>query len=103
MSYFSVWKKKSGGSSQDGLSSGSQDDQVKDAVEYYENSNILTSYDIFHFGEGLLSVKNFPLRMAEVCLEMCHKYKTSFNTALDAGSGPGRTAIELCKEFKQVR
>ena len=34
--------------------------------KYYEDKGILTSYDQFHFGEGLLGVKNFPQRMAEV-------------------------------------
>ena len=57
---------------------------------------------MFHFGEGLLSVQNFPLRMAEVCLEACDKYSANTDLALDAGSGPGRTALELCKKFKQV-
>ena len=105
ISYFSVWKKKL--SDEDSFSfyaSGSLTGTaaVKDAVEYYENTNILTSYDIFHFGEGLLSVKNFPLRMSEVCIEACTKYKTDLNLALDAESGPGRTAMELCKVFSKV-
>ena len=105
ISYFSVWKKKL--SDEDSFSfyaSGSLTGTatVKDAVDYYENTNILTSYDIFHFGEGLLSVKNFPLRMSEVCIEACTKYKTDLNLALDAGSGPGRTAMELCKVFSKV-
>ena len=105
ISYFSVWKKKM--SDEDsasfyvsGLPRGTSN--AKDAVEYYESTNILTSYDIFHFGEGLLSVKNFPLRMSEVCIEACNKYKTDFKFALDAGSGPGRTAIELCKVFSKA-
>ncbi len=40
------------------------------------------SYDRFHFGAGLLSVKNFPLRMAEVCIEACKKY----NVDMEAGT-----------------
>lgn len=76
--------------------------EVKSTTDYYEDSHILKSYDAFHFGDGLLSVKNFPLRMAEVIIEMCKKHNSPFNAALDAGCGPGRTAIELCKEFKQV-
>ena len=35
-------------------------------AQYYEDKSILTSYDRFHFGPGLLGVKNFPQRMAEV-------------------------------------
>lgn len=31
-------------------------------ADYYEDVDILVSYDRFHFGDGLLSVKNFPLR-----------------------------------------
>eukprot|EP00091_Calanus_sinicus_P001704 TRINITY_DN11722_c0_g1_i1.p1 TRINITY_DN11722_c0_g1~~TRINITY_DN11722_c0_g1_i1.p1 ORF type:complete len:158 (-),score=47.77 TRINITY_DN11722_c0_g1_i1:80-553(-) len=71
--------------------------------DYYEDQSILASYDIFHFGEGLLSVKNFPLRMSEVCVEACKKYRASFSLALDAGCGPGRTAMELCGAFGQVK
>ena len=70
--------------------------------EYYEDKGILTSYDQFHFGAGLLGVKNFPLRMSEVCIEACRKYGTEMNGALDAGCGPGRTAVELCQAFDKV-
>ena len=105
ISYFSVWRKIDSGSrgSASEETGVKTDDEARDAVEYYEHSGILTSYDIFHFGEGLLSVKNFPLRMSEVCLEACLKHKTNHDNALDAGSGPGRTAMELCQAFKQVR
>jgi len=71
-------------------------------AEYYEDQDILTSYDQFHFGQGLLGIKNFPERMAEVCIEACKKFKTNFDVALEAGCGPGRTAMELCKAFKNV-
>ena len=37
-------------------------------AQYYEDKSILTSYDRFHFGPGLLGVKNFPQRMAEVAV-----------------------------------
>ena len=101
ISYFSAWRKKI---EEAELASDyvSNINGVKNAVDYYEDSNILASYDIFHFGEGLLSVKNFPLRIAEVCLEACRKYNVNMNLALDAGSGPGRTALELCKDFKKA-
>ena len=101
ISYFSAWRKKIEDAE---LASDYVSTMfgVKNAVDYYEDSNILTSYDIFHFGEGLLSVKNFPLRIAEVCLEACRKYSVNMNLALDAGSGPGRTALELCKDFKKA-
>ena len=101
ISYFSVWRKKTDQTKALCATSEAGDD-VRDAVEYYENDKILNSYDLFHFGEGLLSVKNFPLRMAEVCLEACDKYKARLELALDAGAGPGRTAMELCNKFKQV-
>ena len=103
ISYLSVWRKEAAGAGAGSdVNSTKSDQQAKDAVEYYESSGILNSYDIFHFGEGLLSVKNFPLRMSEVCIEACRKYGTNLGTALDAGSGPGRTAMELCKVFKQA-
>ena len=72
------------------------------AVEYYEDKSILNSYDIFHFGEGLLSVQNFPLKIAEVCVEACKENNTNLHLALDAGCGPGRTSLELAKVFQQV-
>ena len=90
ISYFSVWRKKTDQTKALCATSEAGDD-VRDAVEYYENDKILNSYDLFHFGEGLLSVKNFPLRMAEVCLEACDKYKARLELALDVGAGPGRT------------
>ena len=102
ISYFSAWRKKPA-ERLEGGGEAETEARPRDAVEYYEDQNILNSYDIFHFGEGLLSVKNFPLRMSEVCVEACRKFNTNFDLALDAGSGPGRTAIELCAHFKQVR
>jgi len=102
MSYFSVWRMKTTVEGSETV--GSNDDKSPETTEdYYEDQNILASYDIFHFGEGLLSVKNFPLRMSEVCVEACKKYKTNLSLALDAGCGPGRTAMELCSTFAQVR
>jgi len=85
-------------------------EQVKDKVEslvlttdeYYEDKSILTSYDQFHFGAGLLGVKNFPLKMAEICVQVCKKFNVKLETALDAGCGPGRTAMELCAKFGKV-
>jgi len=104
ISFFSAWKKLSSESQKDitdfNVIPSSSD--VSNTTDYYEDSNILKSYDAFHFGDGLLSVKNFPLRMGEVILEMCKKYKCPFGTALDAGCGPGRTAMELCPDFDKV-
>ena len=102
ISHLSAWRKKPS-ERLGGEEKAEAEAKPKDAVEYYEDKNILNSYDIFHFGEGLLSVKNFPLRMSEVCVESCRKFNTRFDLALDAGSGPGRTAIELCAHFNQVR
>ena len=103
MSFLSAWRKRAVDNAEEERRDTEKDNKPRDAVEYYEDKNILNSYDIFHFGEGLLSVKNFPLRMSEVCLEFCRKFNTRFDLALDAGSGPGRTAIELCAHFNQVR
>ena len=71
-------------------------------ADYYEDKNILISYDQFHFGHGLLGIRNFPERMAEVCLDACKRFKIKCGVALDAGCGPGRTAMELCKTFTKV-
>ena len=40
--------------------------------------------------------------MSEVCLEACRKFQSGLSLALDAGCGPGRTAIELCGQFTKV-
>ena len=71
-------------------------------ADYYEDNDILSSYDTFHFGEGLLGVPNFPRKMAELCLEMAKTYGVKLDSALDAGCGPGGTALELCKYFQEV-
>jgi len=106
ISNFSVWRKKFDAESDEDNILFSPGDysahHPETTAQYYEDQKILTSYDQFHFGEGLLGIKNFPQRMAEVCVEACQKFKTNFQTALDAGCGPGRTAIELCKVFEQV-
>ena len=71
-------------------------------ADYYEDNDILSSYHTFHFGEGLLGVPNFPRKMAELCLEAAKTFGVKLDSALDAGCGPGGTALELCKYFKEV-
>ena len=105
ISYLSAWR-KSAEPSQSAIGDFNvipSSSDVSNTTDYYEDVNILKSYDAFHFGDGLLSVKNFPLRMGEVIIEMCDKYRCNFGSALDAGCGPGRTAMELCTRFSQVR
>ena len=83
ISYFSAWTKDLD-ESQDSNDGSSKNEDFKETVQttadYYEDQSILESYDRFHFGEGLLSVKNFPLRMAEVCIEACKKYGNKMET-----------------------
>ena len=62
MSFLSAWRKRAVDSAEEERRDTEKDNKPRDAVEYYEDKNILNSYDLFHFGEGLLSVKNFPLR-----------------------------------------
>jgi len=40
--------------------------------------------------------------MAEVCLDSCSKHAVPLHSALDAGCGPGRTALELANHFRHV-
>lgn len=49
-------------------------------ADYYEDENILDSYDQFHFGDGLLSVKNFPLTMAEICIAAARRFNINTNS-----------------------
>ena len=56
------------------------DDSKQTTADYYEDESILTSYDRFHFGDGLLSVKNFPLRMAEICIQACNRFNINMHT-----------------------
>jgi len=106
ISNFSVWRKKSNAEIDEAellfSSEGNSGPRPETTAQYYEDQDILTSYDQFHFGEGLLGIQNFPQKMAEVCIEACKKFNTNFNAALDAGCGPGRTAMELCKVFEKV-
>ena len=45
---------------------------------------------------------NFPRKMAEVCVAACRAHGAALDKALDAGCGPGGTALELCSAFKLV-
>ena len=103
ISYFSFWEKKTSDSV-----NGSEDNEkdiTNDEMEpaYYETADIVNSYEKFHYGELDLPTGNFPVRMAEICVAACKKYGASLNAALDAGCGPGRSAMELCRYFKTVR
>jgi hypothetical protein len=87
ISYCSVWRKKgdsetkadanmNGSPKQPSPKSSSPSSKTSAVVQqstaqYYEDGDILRSYDRFHFHAGLLGVQNFPERMAQVCLEAC--------------------------------
>ena len=77
-SYFSVWRKRETAAVTAATACGLGGPAPQTAVDYYEDRGILSSYDIFHFGEGLLGVKNFPLAVAEVCLAACQRYSFHF-------------------------
>ena len=77
-SYFSVWRKRQTVAVTAATACGLGGPAPQTAVDYYEDRGILSSYDIFHFGEGLLGVKNFPLAIAEVCLAACQRYSLHF-------------------------
>ena len=83
ISHFSAWTKDADESGDSNAGSSKNEDfqeTIQTTADYYEDQSILESYDRFHFGEGLLSVKNFPLRMAEVCIEACRKYGNKMET-----------------------
>merc|ERR1711978_839114 len=104
ISYFSAWRKKQ--DAENIQLTWEEEERLihysTTTAQYYEDKSILTSYDRFHFGPGLLGVKNFPQRMAEVCVSACRRFGVSFDAAMDAGCGPGGTAIQLCQDFKHV-
>jgi len=105
ISNFSIWRKKMDHEVDETElleESQANHSRPETTAQYYEDHDILASYDRFHFGEGLLGVKNFPQKMAEVCIEACRKFKVKFDSALDAGCGPGGTALDLCREFAKV-
>jgi len=83
ISNFSAWRKASEVEVDEvqKASTPLQQGQGQTTADYYDDTDILVSYDRFHFGERLLGVKNFPLRMAEVCIQACRKY----NVRMDAG------------------
>ena len=86
ISHFTAWRKTTEGQLDETQNAPNPDlqGQGQSTADYYEDTDILVSYDRFHFGEGLLGVKNFPLRMAEVCIQACEKY----NVKMDAGYCP---------------
>ena len=105
ISNFSVWRKKLGGENienDDSITLTQDGETPMTTADYYEDNSILASYDKFHFGSGLLGVTNFPYKMAEVCVEACKRYGANLEKAMDAGCGPGGTALELCKSFTLV-
>jgi len=105
VSTFSVWRKKDINDdieNDESMSPSSESEIPLTTADYYEDNDILTSYDRFHFGKGLLGVPNFPHKMAEVCVEACKKYGVKLEKAMDAGCGPGGTALELCSSFNLV-
>lgn len=69
---------------------------------YYESKAVVDSYEKFHFGPGYLGVPNFSKAVADFGIEVAKKHNVPLNRALDIGSGPGRTAIELTSAFKHV-
>lgn len=112
ISHYSVWKKITVAAAEEEENEKEESNAKEEVIpssnvvssttSYYEDKNILASYDSFHFGEGFLSVKNFSLQMSEVILEACTKFECPLKKALDAGCGPGRVAIELCSTFERV-
>ena len=38
----------------------------------------------------------------KVCVSACRRFGVSFDAAMDAGCGPGGTALQLCDDFKLV-
>ena len=98
VSTYSVWRKKIdvGGIDEDDLITTSELDS---AEEEYDEKEYLEK---FHFGPGALGVSNYPVRVADLCVEVCRRFGVSLDSALDAGCGPGAAALHLCQAFKQV-
>ena len=106
VSTFSVWRRRPDTANieeeEELLAASAAGDTPLTTADYYEDNSILASYDRFHFGSGLLGVPNFPRKMAEVCVAACRAHGAALDKALDAGCGPGGTALELCSAFKLV-
>jgi len=67
----------------------------------YESDALLAQYLDFHYGiESYFGVPNYPAACAAFCLE--RHGEAPRERALDLGSGPGRTALELAREFAAV-
>ena len=106
VSTFSVWRRKplAGNIEEDDIGEFGEENRAgtQTTSDYYEDNDILSSYDTFHFGDGLLGVPNFPRKMAELCLEAAKTFGVKLGSALDAGCGPGGSALELSKYFQKV-
>jgi formylglycine-generating enzyme required for sulfatase activity/2-polyprenyl-3-methyl-5-hydroxy-6-metoxy-1,4-benzoquinol methylase len=97
-----LWKKSATGASAGATSAlagerGSKTNHSQHQDVYYEDKSIVDSYEEFHFGEKgcQLGVPVFPVAVAQFCKDMCAKFGVPTESALDAGCGPGRSAIEL--------
>ena len=101
VSHVAAWK-KSADVQAASAEVGKATDHTVTTYDYYEDKGILESYDKFHFGAGLLAQECFPVAIAQVCLAAAKKVGVSFDSAMDAGGGPGRSAFEFVKEFKHV-
>ena len=84
ISNFSVWRKQDSAEKSNkklyDVPSEVPVEAAQSTADYYKDECILTSYDRFHFGEGLLSIRNFPLRMAELCLDACRRFNVNFES-----------------------
>ena len=46
--------------------------------------------------------KNTSIKITKVCVSACRPFGVFFDAAMDAGCGPGGTALQLCDDFKLV-
>ena len=96
VSNVSAWRKSgdvSGGSKE----VGKEADYNVHQDDLYKDKGVLEAYDKFHFGPGLLAQECFPVAIAQVCIAACKKVGVTFDAAIDAGGGPGRSAFEFVK------
>ena len=71
------------------------DRPVEAAEDVYETDALVSQYCEFHYGQEYHGVANFPVRLAEICRELCGG--RPIKRALDLGCATGRGTFELAR------
>lgn len=69
-------------------------------TDLYETDALVSQYCEFHYGSEYFDVPNFPVALAEICLQLIDGRR--HERALDLGCAVGRSTLELTRGFEHV-